>query len=409
MRGLGAAPTFKFINKRGSDPEYIYAEFNTNVGNGYFNLSDVSGDVQVHLSTETFSTFLGANLQGHALQNVKTILLNPQSLLTIPIPDTLEYDNTDVWMTNSAGIRKKLGGFDIETTFSALETTDKTLIGSINELFTNKEVAGVASELISNLKDGVSSAGDTLQKLYNLIVGSFSEVTVSTIAARDAFNVDHLPMHIFVTDDGDGRWSLYKATTTGVGATFIKISDPDLLNAVMTASQIKTAYESNSDTNAFSNALLAKLNSITAIFTTALKAAYDSAVTNSHASGSDNQTASTVPIVASGFNKNLNSGITNVQLLANAVDQLSAGSNGIPNPIVYTYTGGVLIKEIETIIGGTIEKRYRYYSGGSAQDGSMDIAEIQNTVTGDFKRVTCVYTGGYITSRSLTTITTFSI
>ena len=295
------------------------------------------------------------------------------------------------------------------TTFSDLETTDKTLIGSINELFTDKEVAGVAAGLIVDLKDGVSSAGDTLQKLYNLIVGSFSEITVGTIADRDAYNVDHLPLHIFVTDDGDGHWALYKATTTGVGATFVKISDPDLLNAVMTATQIKASYESNSDTNAFSNAYKGKIDSITAIFTTALKAAYDAAVINSHTSGSDNQTATTVPIIASGFSKNLNNGITNVQLLANAVDQLSAGSNGIPNPVVYSYTGGLLTKEIETIIGGTIEKRYRYYSGGSAQDGSMDIAEIQNTVTNDFERVTCLYTGGYITSRTLTTITAFTI
>jgi hypothetical protein len=295
------------------------------------------------------------------------------------------------------------------TTFSDLETTDKTLIGSINELFTDKEVAGVAAGLIVDLKDGVSSAGDTLQKLYNLIVGSFSEITVGTIADRDAYNVDHLPLHIFVTDDGDGHWALYKATTTGVGATFVKISDPDLLNAVMTATQIKASYESNSDTNAFSNAYKGKIDSITAIFTTALKAAYDAAVINSHTSGSDNQTATTVPIIASGFSKNLNNGITNVQLLANAVDQLSAGSNGIPNPVVYSYTGGLLTKEIETIIGGTIEKRYRYYSGGSAQDGSMDIAEIRNTVTNDFERVTCLYTGGYITSRTLTTITAFTI
>jgi hypothetical protein len=108
---------------------------------------------------------------------------------------------------------------------------------------------------ITALKDGVATPGNTLQKLYNLILGASDEIYVANIAARDAYNVPHLPFSIFVTDDGDGRWAKYQATTTGVGATFVKISDPDLLNAVMSASAIKAAYESNSDTNAFTNAL----------------------------------------------------------------------------------------------------------------------------------------------------------
>jgi len=61
-----------------------------------------------------------------------------------------------------------------------------------------------------------------------------------------------------------------------------------------TAASILTKYESNADRNAFTNALKAKLDSITEIFTTALKAAYDGAVANSHASGSDAETATTL-------------------------------------------------------------------------------------------------------------------
>ncbi len=131
-----------------------------------------------------------------------------------------------------------------------------------NAEVTNRNSA--ISSAITTLKDGVTTSGDTLQKLYNLIIGSFTEITVADIAARDLLNITHTPTNVFVTDDGDTRWALYKATTTGVGATFVKISDPDLLNAVMSASQIKSAYESNSDTNAFTNALLSKLNAIAA-------------------------------------------------------------------------------------------------------------------------------------------------
>jgi len=48
-----------------------------------------------------------------------------------------------------------------------------------------------------------------------------------------------------------------------------------------TAASIKVKYESNADTNAFTNALKTKLDSITEIFTTALKGFYDIAYTHS--------------------------------------------------------------------------------------------------------------------------------
>lgn len=125
-----------------------------------------------------------------------------------------------------------------------------------------EEAANYSDNLVNNLLDGVSTPGNTLLKLYNLILGVSAEDYVANIAARNAYNVPHLPFSLFVTDDGDGKWAKYQATTTGVGATFVKISDPDLLNAVMSAAAIKAAYESNSDTNAFTNALLSKLNGI---------------------------------------------------------------------------------------------------------------------------------------------------
>ena len=134
-----------------------------------------------------------------------------------------------------------------------------------NRIFqANKENAGTAAGLISSLKDGVPTEGDTLQKIYNLILGWFTEIIQPTIAARDAYDVTHVPCNVFVEDDGDGKWALYKATSLGTNANYVKFSDPDLLNAVMSGSQIKTAYESNPDTNGLTNAL---------------KLAYDTAVT----------------------------------------------------------------------------------------------------------------------------------
>ena len=56
---------------------------------------------------------------------------------------------------------------------------------------------------IDDLKDGVPTPGDTLQKLYNLILGSFTEVIVPNIAARDAYNVLHTPTVRFVVACGN--------------------------------------------------------------------------------------------------------------------------------------------------------------------------------------------------------------
>lgn len=139
---------------------------------------------------------------------------------------------------------------------------DNALQTAIDNEVTDRQTA--IDDAVTALKDGVSTSGDSLQKLYNLVISNISEGYVADIAARNAYNIPHLPYSLFVTDDGDGRWAKYQATSTGVGATFVKISDPDLLNAAMTAYQIKVAYESNSDTNAFTNALLNKLNAIAA-------------------------------------------------------------------------------------------------------------------------------------------------
>ena len=153
--------------------------------------------------------------------------------------------------------------------------TQPSDIGAEPALGFTPEQAGVAESLITALKNGVSTEGNTLKKLYDLILASFSEVQVTTIAARDAYNITKLPTNVFVLDDGDSKWALYKATTTGVNATYVKLSDPDLLNAVMTASQIAISYESVDDVNRFTDALKAKLDAFTANFTAELKATYD--------------------------------------------------------------------------------------------------------------------------------------
>jgi hypothetical protein len=141
---------------------------------------------------------------------------------------------------------------------------------TIPEAYTNELAAlaakgpadAAATAAVDLLRNGVATPGDTLAKLYNLIVGAASQVNVATIAARDAYKVPKVPFNVFVTDDGDGRWALYGATSTGVNATFVKLSDPDLLNAAMSPAQIKAAYESNDNTNVLTDALLEQLTAV---------------------------------------------------------------------------------------------------------------------------------------------------
>ena len=116
-------------------------------------------------------------------------------------------------------------------------------------------------DLTNTLRDGAPTTADTFQKVYNLLQLRATQYNVATLAERNAKSVK-VGDWVNVDDDGDGRWAIYRATSNGINASYNKISDPDLLNAAMTALQIKAAYESNPNTNALTNALLTKLNGI---------------------------------------------------------------------------------------------------------------------------------------------------
>jgi hypothetical protein len=103
--------------------------------------------------------------------------------------------------------------------------------------------------------------------------------------------------------------------------------------------------------------------------------------------------------------------VTNVALLATAVDELSAGSTGIPNvQVSKTYNAsGFVLTDIESLGGSdTIERRYRYYDPAT-NSGSIDIMEVKNTKASKWVRVTFVYTAGRQTSTSHANITEWTI
>jgi len=161
--------------------------------------------------------------------------------------DMLKTENLS-GLANYSTARSNLGLGNVDNTADANKPV--SALQAAGDLAAENAAKTYADGLITVLKDGVASPGDTLQKLYNLILGLESGDAVADTTARNAYNIPYLPFTLFVIDDGDGKWAKYQATTTGVGATFVKLSDPDLLNAVMSNAAVKIAYESNADTNA---------------------------------------------------------------------------------------------------------------------------------------------------------------
>lgn len=148
-----------------------------------------------------------------------------------------------------------------------------------------KQVHGLIDALEGKANEGeVLKTGNNLSDVNaatarnNLDTYSKSEVQALVAGADEARNFATVPAwqaaanfrvseRIFVENDGDGKWALYivTATTNGTyaGTTFKKVSDEDILNNALTAAQIKAAYESNANTNAFTDAEKQKLAFLT--------------------------------------------------------------------------------------------------------------------------------------------------
>lgn len=162
---------------------------------------------------------------------------------------------------------------------TTLGTTNKSsLVQAINEIF-GLTTSGSADALqkTANLSDIVSA----MDARTNLDVYSTTEIndaiaeakialgtsySVADIAERDALTNMDLQDRIFVIDTGSGQWGLYKPHTidggTGAVTDWTLLADQTSLEATISAPALKTAYESNSDTNAFTDAEKTKVGYI---------------------------------------------------------------------------------------------------------------------------------------------------
>lgn len=85
--------------------------------------------------------------------------------------------------------------------------------------------------VISQIKGLVPTEGDTLEKLYNLLISSTVQIIVPNIEARDALDIQNTFTNVFVL--GEGNWELYKAVSVGTNASFVKLSDSKMLNDIV--------------------------------------------------------------------------------------------------------------------------------------------------------------------------------
>lgn len=154
---------------------------------------------------------------------------------------------------------------DHETRVTSLESDTAKKAANLSDL---TDIAAARANL------DVMSSQDIADAITNAELNLGTNTSVADIAARDAIAAGELSVgdNVFVADDGDAdneagfTWSIFKVASTtdgsGAGSTFVKIMDAMTLQRTQSAAAIKSTYESNADTNAFTDADKAKVDVI---------------------------------------------------------------------------------------------------------------------------------------------------
>lgn len=112
-------------------------------------------------------------------------------------------------------------------------------------------VSNAVQTSVTALKGGVVPNGDNLKKLYDLITSGTMQIPVANIDARNALNITTLAVTVFVETDVNGSWAVYKPTSLGTNASYIKLTDKASLTS---AAGVEVEVIDNKDTDGtFSN------------------------------------------------------------------------------------------------------------------------------------------------------------
>jgi hypothetical protein len=222
-------------------------------------------------------------------------------------------------------------------------------------------------------------------EILALLSGGSSGHIVATNTEKQSLTGLSLTDRIFVQNDGDGKWALYIviSITDGLGATstFEKIADQDLFVNALSSDAIKISYESNANTNCFTDSHLNTLsnisvssqvdldqlvNTLTSTTTTAIAAhdqsinaqtiAQNAAIAASNAQTTADQALSQVSS-STGTLTQIKEQFTNLMGAANT-EQIVSLSNPIAQGVTpLVYCNGVMITD-GNFQSGTREVRY---------------------------------------------------
>lgn len=147
-----------------------------------------------------------------------------------------------------------------------LKRPQSSIAGLVGDLSNITGNIGDLTALSTTEKASLVAAINEIQTVVgNLESGNGTQYVVADITERDGLTGLTVADTVFVQDDGDGKWALYKPGAvdgSGVGSDWVKLNDEDSLTNALSASSIKTAYESNTDTNAYTDSEKAKLGLI---------------------------------------------------------------------------------------------------------------------------------------------------
>lgn len=156
--------------------------------------------------------------------------------------------------------------------YTPLITTAQTIIGGVNELKTglttldgqalkkSDNLASLVDKATSRTNLDVYNKSEVQSLISTAALNLGSNYSVANITARNALTGLTIGDNVFVRDNGDTKWAIYKVTAlVGSTPTFEVIMDQDVYLNSISASSIKAAYESNPDTNAFTNAQKTKI------------------------------------------------------------------------------------------------------------------------------------------------------
>lgn len=147
----------------------------------------------------------------------------------------------------------RLDGHDtaLSTQGGLISGLESSKVSKANNLSDLTDVAAARTNL------DVNSKGEVDAKITAAQLAMGTNFNAADIAERDLMIDLDAADRVFVADDGDGKWALYKVGSvdgTGKGTSWIKIMDQDALENSISKESIKASYELNDNTNAYTDA-----------------------------------------------------------------------------------------------------------------------------------------------------------